>query len=278
MDLPPHARAQVAANVVNFACVLALVSSFGVRGTAAATVAAQWFAALTNLFLLVRRGALQRPHLLSPPAWATAAPLVQAGGLLSVRMFCLLAVVGLATSSAARLGTVALAAHEISRQCWLMFAMALESLAISGQVLVARALGAGDFGQARGLARRLFGLSLASGCALGLAMLAASPHVANLFTGVPAVAALVATVLPIVACMQPVGAIVSVMDGILIGSRDNGFVAASTSLAALVTLGVLYAQQFGGPGGLVGVWFAMQFLSITRTATHLTRLRMKGLL
>jgi MATE family multidrug resistance protein len=117
----------VAANVINFILDpllifgvrvgdVTLVPALGATGAAAATAVAEWTACvalLTSLNLKPQvAGAVKL--LDSMPKWEEAEPLLRASGAVFVRSVTLQTVLTTATSEAARLGTVAVAAHQAS--------------------------------------------------------------------------------------------------------------------------------------------------------------------
>ena len=63
----------------------------------------------------------------------------------------------------ARIGKASLGAHQIAFQLYNLLALVLDALAIAGQVMVGRMLGAGDGEGAYAAARRLTVLSIAGG-------------------------------------------------------------------------------------------------------------------
>ena len=68
--------------------------------------------------------------------------------------------------SCARSAPPALGAHQIAFQLFVFLALVLDAIAIAGQVLVGRMLGAGDADGARAAARRMIGWSLVVGMRL----------------------------------------------------------------------------------------------------------------
>ena len=63
----------------------------------------------------------------------------------------------------ARVGAASLGAHQIAFQLWVFLALVLDAIAIAGQVMVGRMLGAGDADGARDAATRMIGWSVAIG-------------------------------------------------------------------------------------------------------------------
>ena len=67
----------------------------------------------------------------------------------------------------ARIGAASLGAHQIAFQLWVFLALVLDAIAIAGQVMVGRMLGAGDADGARAAAMRMIGWSVAIGALFG---------------------------------------------------------------------------------------------------------------
>ena len=85
--------------------------------------------------------------------------LLGAGRALVMRTGSLLAVLTLATAVAARIGTSAVAAHQVLFQIWFFLSLVLDALAIAGQAMIGKTL-AHDAGEAAEISRRLLVLGL----------------------------------------------------------------------------------------------------------------------
>jgi putative MATE family efflux protein len=249
------------ANVFNLAFEFLLVYGFhlGIAGSAWGTVVAQILAAAVYLAIVARNvrraGASARPD--GPRLRATAV----VGGHLTVRTASLLLAFIVATAIAARLGDVQLGAHQVAWQLWYFLALCLDAIAIAGQAIVGRYLGAADVAGTRAAARRMLEWGVMAGVVLGGLVLVADPLIAIAFTRDAAVQHELRVLLPAVALMQPLGALVFVLDGILIGAGDVRYLALAMvgatavflPLAALVLVtnapllalwGALYAFMF----------------------------------
>ena len=154
------------------------------------------------------------------------------GGPLIVRTGSLLAVSLTVTALAARIDDVAVAAHQIAFQVNLLLALALDAIAIAAQAMVGRYLGAGDPDRARASSVRMIELGVVAGVVVGLVVAAAAPWFPDLFTDDPAVVDLAAQVLLVVAVMQPLAAVVFVLDGVLIGAGDQRYLALAMVVAS----------------------------------------------
>jgi Na+-driven multidrug efflux pump len=155
-------------------------------------------------------------------------------------------------------------AHEVAFEIWYFLALALDAIAIAGQALVGRALGAGTPERARALGRRMLELGVGFGVVCGVLIVLLRPVLPQLFSNDPAVIALSGFLLWFVAAMQPVNAVVFVLDGILIGAGDQGFLARAMVGAAVVFV--------AGAAAVLGFGLGIGWLWATLTAFMLARL------
>ncbi len=95
------------------------------------------------------------------------------GAYLTVRTGSLLLTFTSATAIASRLGDVQIAAHQIAWQLWWFLALCLDAIAIAGQAIVGRSLGASDAAGTRAAARRMmqWGVIVGVACAAARARL-----------------------------------------------------------------------------------------------------------
>jgi Na+-driven multidrug efflux pump len=150
---------------------------------------------------------------------------------------------------------VAVAAHQIAFQIWTFLALALDAIAIAGQALVGKLLGADDEHGARAASKRMLELGITAGLVLGVLTALLRPALVPLFTDSRAVEHLAGQVLWFVAALQPVAAAVFVLDGILIGAGDSRYLAAAMAVATLLYL-PLVALVAGLNSGLLMLWAA----------------------
>jgi MATE family multidrug resistance protein len=246
-------------------------AGWGLRGAAVATVAAQWIGAVWFLVLLNRKR-LEFGLRVRFPRLAEFRPLVSAGTELVARTAGLLAVFTMATAVAARIGTATVAAHQVAAQVWLFLALVLDSLAIAGQALVGSYLGAGSVDDARTASNRMLQWGFGFGLILGAIFLILGPSLPKLFTDDAETIALVAGVMPFVAALQPIGALVFVWDGIFMGARRFRFLMVSTLAAAFLAGIVLIVSATVG-WGLTGVWWGITTLIAARLVLLAVRYR-----
>ncbi|MCF6522183.1 MATE family efflux transporter [Streptomyces sp. JJ36] len=264
------ALAGFSANVVlNVALVYGL--GLGIAGSAWGTVLAQAGMAAVYLLVVVR-GARTHGASLRPDAAGIRA-CAQAGAPLLIRTLSLRAILLIATAVAARLGNAEVAAHQITLTLWSLLAFALDAIAIAGQAIIGRCLGAGDEPGARAACRRMVQWGIGTGLVLGALVVLARPWFMPLFTSDPAVHDRLATVLLVVAVTQPVAGVVFVLDGVLMGAGDGPYLAG----AMLVTLAVFAPVALLVPvlgGGLTALWWTIAGLMMSlRMVTLAARAR-----
>ncbi|MEU2755130.1 MULTISPECIES: MATE family efflux transporter [Streptomyces] len=244
--------------------VLVYGAGLGIAGSAWGTVIAQCGMAAVYLVVVVR-GARKHGASLRPDAAGIRAS-AQAGAPLLVRTLSLRAVLMIATAVAARLGDTEIAAHQIILSLWSLLAFAMDAIAIAGQAIIGRYLGAGDSAGAKAVCRRMVEWGIGSGIALGVLVIVSRPLFIPLFTSDGAVKDAAFPALVVVALCQPLSGIVYVLDGVLMGAGDGPYLAWAMLLTlAVFTPFALLIPSWGG--GLTAVWGAMTLMMVTRAVT-----------
>jgi putative MATE family efflux protein len=238
--------------------VLIYGAGWGIAGSAAGTVLAQWGMVAAYVVVIVRHarrtGAVLRPQ---RDGIRTSA---LSGGWLLVRTAALRAALVLATVVATGLGTAELAGFHVVLTVFSTLAFALDALAIAAQALVGKGLGASDVDFVRSVLRRCLVWGVGGGALLGLALAAVSGIAGLLFTGSPETAVLIAPSLVVVAVGTPLAGYVFVLDGVLIGAGDARYLAVTglVNLAVFVPL-ALAAGAWGGNGAAGLAWLTAAF-------------------
>ncbi|MEV4506312.1 MATE family efflux transporter [Streptomyces klenkii] len=245
-------------------------TGLGIAGSAWGTVIAQW--AMTAVYLaVVLRGARRHDASLRPDAAGIRA-CARAGVPLLVRTLSLRAVLVIATAVAARLGDTQIAAHQIVLSLWSLLAFALDAIAIAGQAIIGRYLGAGDADGARAACRRMVQWGIVSGAVLGALVVAARPLFIPLFTSDGTVRDALLPALLVVALSQPVAGVVFVLDGVLMGAGDGTYLAwAMVLVLAAFAPAALLVPALGG--GVTALWWAMTLMMTVRMVTVWLRAR-----
>ena len=252
----------VAANAANVVLELLFVYGFhwGIAGSAAGTAIAQAGMGIASVVELLRPAAASRR-----PSLAEMRPMVRVGRQIFLRTTALYASFLVAASVLARMGDAQLGAHQIAFQLFVFLALVLDAVAIAGQVIVGRLLGAGDAEAAFASAARMIGWSVLVGLAFAVVLAPLSHVVPRLFTSDPAVLAQAAKLWPFFAAMQPIGGAVFALDGILIGASDTRYLMWSMLAAGAVFVAIAaLALAFGW--GIVGVWVGLDALMVARLA------------
>ena len=252
----------VLANLLNLVLEVVFVYVFhwGITGSAAGTAIAQ--AAMGVAFVVE----LLRPHAPSRrPSLRAMKPLFRIGRQIFVRTAALYASFLVAASVLARMGDAQLGAHQIAYQLFILMALILDALAIAGQVIVGRSLGAGDADGAYAAGVRMIGWSVVVGLVFAVVLEPLADELPRVFTSDPHVLHQAALLWPFLALMQPIGGAVFALDGILIGAGDTRFLMWSMLAAsALFIVLALCALEFGW--GVIGVWVALDVLIAARLA------------
>ncbi len=245
----------------------------GLRGAAIAAWIAQLTGATVSLaiFFTARRTAAYRAV-----GWrismAKLRPLFRIGGDLALRTGALRLSLIFATATAARMGAAILSAYEIAFQLFMLCSDVIDGLAVAGQALVAKHLGAHRNETAVRMGRTLIVCGAVAGSLFSAVFIGAEPLIIQFFTKSPEViAAIGGGLFLVVAIMQPLNGIVFVIDGLLIGARDTRF--------------LMWAMLAGGCGvfipiswlslnygwGLTGVLIGLSALMLWRAVTNVYR-------
>jgi putative MATE family efflux protein len=227
---------------------------WGLAGSAAGTVVAQWGMASVYAVIAVRAARAAGAPL--RPGFGGVLRTAMDGGWMLLRTISLRVAVIAPVVIAAGLGTPQLGALQIAMTLTSTLAFALDALAIAGQAMVGHGLGSGDAGRVRAVTRRLMVLGVGGGLALGAALALASPVLGRAFTGDGAVLALLPPLLLVLAIGTPLAGFAYVLDGVLIGAGDTRYLALAGIVNVLVFLPLLLLV---GDGSLLALWATFTF-------------------
>jgi putative MATE family efflux protein len=254
----------VVANVANVLLNLLFIYVFdwGLAGSAWATVVAQLGMGAAFVAALLRAPAESRR-----PSLTGMRPLARIGGEIFVRTTALYASFLVAGAVLARIGTDSLAAHQVAFQLFVFLALVLDAVAIAGQVIVGRSLGAGDADGAYRAASRMIQLSVVAGAAFALVMLALTDVLPHAFTSDADVIDELHKIWPLFALMQPANGAVFALDGILIGAGDTRFLMWGMLASAVGVFVPVALASLAFDWGIVGVWCGLVGLIAARLVT-----------
>ena len=260
----------VLGNLANVVLEVVFVYGFdwGIRGSAWGTAIAQL--GMGAAFVVVILLSLQPGEARLAPALARR--LLSLGKWIFLRTVALMGSFVLAGAVATRFGDAAIGAHQVAFQLWIFLALVLDSVAIAGQIIVGRELGAGRTADAHAAGERMIWLSVALGSAFAVVTLALAGVLPRVFTGDHAVLDQTALLWPIFALMQPLNGAVFALDGILIGAGDGRYLAASMA-AAFIACAIVLLAAMAGDWGIRGVWAGLVVLILVRLTAMTTRFR-----
>ncbi|MCU1479550.1 MAG: family efflux transporter [Subtercola sp.] len=231
---------------------------WGIAGSAAGTVVAQWAMAAVYVVIAVRAarasGARLRPGLDGVSSAALS------GGWLFVRTLSLRAAMLATVAVAATFGVAQLGAFQIALTVFSTLAFILDALAIAGQAMIGHGLGAGDAPRVALVTRRLIRWGIGSGFVLGAGLALIAPLLGPVFSPSPEVQhALTVTVLTM-AVGIPLAGFVFVLDGVLIGAGDARYLALTglVNIACYAPL-LAFVVLFHPPGDAALVWLWAAF-------------------
>jgi putative MATE family efflux protein len=199
-------------------------------------------------------------------------PLFRIGSDLAIRTGALRGSLVFATSCAARMGASVLSAHEIAFQLMLLGSDVIDGLAVAGQALVAKYLGAAQKETAIAMGKTLILCGAVAGLIFGIVFLGAQDAIVSFFTNSTDVKLLlVGGVILLVALFQPLNGIVFVLDGLLIGARDTRFLMWAMLIGGLgIFVPISWISLHSG-WGLTGIWAGVGTLMSWRLVTLLYR-------
>lgn len=255
------------ANTLNLILYPSLIFflKLGTRGAGIAMATGQIAAGSTLLMLMVRTRKLRLRDLKKGPRPAEIFPLLRSGGVLSVRTLSIFSTISYATATAARLGNTEVAAFEIGRQIFALFAKLLDAISVAAQALVALALGKGDDKLARTTASRILRLGFIMGCGFVAILMLAMNGAPSAFTVNPAVRNMVSLTFPFMAVIQPINGLVFVFDGIYTAGRKFSLLSAAIFIAACSASTFLYfVRRMNLP--LQYVWIGLNIMMVLRAS------------
>lgn len=183
-----------------------------------------------------------------------------AGVPLMIRTLTLQLVIMATLWVAAAQGTTAVAGRQIASTTWSLAGNVLDALAIAGQALVGYELGKANRASVRALVRTLARWGIGGGIVIGVILAPASLILPQVFTSDPLVIAAARSALLISALLMPLGGIVYMYDGILIGAGDSWYLALAGVInvaiyaPALAAVWAFAPRGDAGAAGLAWLW------------------------
>jgi Na+-driven multidrug efflux pump len=170
------------------------------------------------------------------------------------------------------MGASVLSAHEIAFQLMILCSDVIDGLAVAGQALVAKYLGAAQKETAYTMGKVLIRCGAVAGFMFGIAFLGAQDAIVSFFTNSTDVKLLLgAGVILLVAVFQPLNGIVFVLDGLLIGARDTRFLMWAMLIGGLGIFVPISWMSLHFGWGLTGIWAGVGALMSWRLITLVYR-------
>ncbi|MBK4346114.1 MATE family efflux transporter [Lacisediminihabitans sp. G11-30] len=233
---------------------------WGIAGSAAGTVIAQWAMAVAFVVIVARRarrsGAALRPGL------AGVTGVAASGGWLLLRTASLRAAMLATVFAGSMLGARGLAVLQVALALFSLVAFVLDSLAIAGQAMIGHGFGAADRERVSHITRRLIRFGLLAGVGIGVVIAALSPVLGRVFSSETPVLAALPPVLLVMAVGVPLSGFVFVLDGVLIGAGDSRYLALSGVVNLAVYLPLLWWAVSVGTVFALWAAFALGYIGI----------------
>lgn len=234
---------------------------WGIAGSAAGTVVAQWGMVGAYVLVIRRLAATHDASLMAQRAGMGST--ARSGGWLFLRTVSLRAALLATVAVATGIGTDELAGWQIVFTIFSAAAFALDALAIAAQALIGKELGAGDERQVHRVLQRTVAWGVWFGVLVGALIAALSGVLGIVFTGDPSIAALVQPALLVLAVAQPIAGVVFVLDGVLMGAGDARYLAIAGAVNLVPFLPALWIIAATGVDASAGlVWLAVAFFGV----------------
>ena len=261
--------AMVVVNLV-LCLVFVLGLGWGIGGSAAATGIAELVGLLAYGAILLRMA--RREGVAITPSGVGVVRSARDGVPLFVRALALRGVLVITSAVAARLGDAELAAYHVTVTLFFALALALDAVAIAGQALLGKTLGAGDVDASRTIARRIVWWSVWLGVALTVIVLALRPWLPGWYGDDAQVIALISSALLVLAILQPLSGVVFALDGVLIGAGDTRWLAWAQIAVLLAFLPAAWLVLVNS-WSLDALWWALGWFLLVRAVLLIWRAR-----
>ncbi len=213
--------------------------NLGLLGAGLGLSLAQTAMGLAMTWAVVRQA--RREQVSLAPSRAGVLSSAGAGLPLLIRTISLRIALLLTVTVAAQAGTVALAGHQVVSSVWSMAAFALDALAIAAQGLVGVALGRGRGSELSQLIRRLSWWGVGAAVVIGIVTAGLAPWLPWLFGPDPQMHEVATAALRVAGLAMPIGGLVFILDGVLIGASQGPYLARTGLITLAVYLPTLLA-------------------------------------
>jgi putative MATE family efflux protein len=246
-------------NVVNFLLtpILMFGCKLGIAGIGISNAISQWLTVIPVLFSLYKAFPFSiMDTLLTKSFVDSIVPYASAGGFIVLRTIAKVLALSAASSGAARLGTMPMAAYSLSYSLMFVASQLCDALAISSQSLLARDMPL-DSDAKRKSAKHVISRALQSGLGVSLLLAAimglAKNSLLGYMTQSSEVRDMASSVMPLVMLNQVMIGLTSTLAGLLMGGHDWLWTTYGMMISALVS--IAFAKLM--PSSLFNVWIAV---------------------
>ncbi|QHN97312.1 protein DETOXIFICATION 43-like isoform X3 [Arachis ipaensis] len=231
--------------------------NLGLTGAAISHVVSQFFMALILWMILIRKMVLLPPGFKNLQIFR----FLKNGGMLLAKVIAASFCATLASSLAARLGAIPMAAFQTCLQVWLTSSLIADGLAVAVQAILACSFAEKDYEKVIAAAARTLQMGFVLGVALSLLVGIGMYFGAGLFSKTIPVLHIIRIGLPFVAATQPINSLAFVFDGVNYGASDFAYSAYSLVMVGFATVASLLILSKSK--GFVGIWIALTiFMSL----------------
>jgi putative MATE family efflux protein len=242
-----------------------IIPKFGLKGAAMATLFSQFSAAVIYILVIKKKFG----YILSGKSkkllnFSLLKSMFQINRSMFLRSFFLLTGITVATAVASRMGRDVVGAHQVGMQMWLFCSFAMDSFAIAGQTMCGNLMGKRSFKMLKlyGVLLQYWGITMGTFFAIIFAV--KKSLFISLFTSDPSVIKLLDSIFIYIIIYQPIGGIIFILDGILVGTLDIIFLAWQSFITSILVFVVSLLYTYKIDGGITGIWISLGFFLISR--------------
>lgn len=252
---------------------LILNLKMGTVGAALATTGAQYAGAAFFIWYLMKGGNKGKGLKLrwkGLPTMDVLKPMLDLGRVLLARTGVTMAGYTAVTSAATVLGTLAVAAHQVTLQVFWLLSYFPEPFSLTAQTLIARDIA--DRKRVVGMSRLLLKMGAITGAVLAMTFVGMLLGLPRLFSSDPAVIATFQSLIPQATICLCFCALSLMFEGISIGAGDRDHLPMTLGVSSASMIAWVYASQVLGHG-LGSVWWGLVTFFALRVVIHVLRIQ-----
>ncbi|GMH35693.1 hypothetical protein BSKO_03561 [Bryopsis sp. KO-2023] len=252
---------------------LILNLKMGTVGAALATTGAQYAGALFFIWYLVKggnKGKGLKLRWMGMPTMEVLKPMLELGRVLLARTGVTMAGYTALTSAATLLGTLAVAAHQVTLQVFWLLTYFPEPFSLTAQTLIARDIS--NRKRVVGMSRLLLKMGAITGAVLAITFVGILLGLPKLFSSDVAVIATFQRLIPQATICLCFCALSLMFEGISIGAGETEHLPMTLGVSSFAMIGWVYVSQLMGHG-LGSVWWGLVAFFSLRVVGHLVQIQ-----